>query len=303
MSLLPALLTAFFFALSAFFASRGARMLGGTIASYVRLLIAFVILAVYAHTFGMAWQGPGLNTLLLSGAIGLGVGDAASFQALKRINPGLSLLIVQCLCAPIAAVVEWVWLGTLLTPNQVIGIAVILGGMAVALIPRVRIGDDRRNLTVGTLFAAAAALMQAIGAVLTRDANALNATVGISIDGVTSAYQRMCGAVVAMTIIFLLVHYGKRRNGKRSLEAHPPRPWAKAMPWVTGNALVGLVFGIACFQWALASLPSTIALSIVATSPLIAMPLSWLIEGERPRLISVVGGMIAVGGIVMLKFM
>jgi drug/metabolite transporter (DMT)-like permease len=57
---------------------------------------------------------------------------------------------------------------------------------------------------------------------------------------------------------------------------------------------------VSCYQWALATAPSGIVLSVVATLPLVVIPFSWRFEGDRPGLQSVIGGVIAVAGVIAL---
>jgi drug/metabolite transporter (DMT)-like permease len=66
------------------------------------------------------------------------------------------------------------------------------------------------------------------------------------------------------------------------------------------NATAGPVLGIACYQHALAVLPSGIVLPIVATSPVAAMVLAFFIEGEKPSVKAVAGGLLAVAGSIAL---
>ena len=48
---------------------------------------------------------------------------------------GLTLLLVTCLTPPFGALIEWLWLGTRLTPTQIMSGLVILAGVATALAP------------------------------------------------------------------------------------------------------------------------------------------------------------------------
>src|SRR5688572_14366350 len=133
--MLPSLLTTVCFSLSVIFAARSARILGGSLANLSRLLLAAVLLGIWAHAFGGGLQGSGLPWFVLSGVIGFGLGDMALFGALARIGPRLSILLTQCLAAPIGAFAEWIWMGTALTPAEFGCAGVILGGVAIALAP------------------------------------------------------------------------------------------------------------------------------------------------------------------------
>ena len=88
--------------------------------------------------------------------------------------------------------------------------------------------------------------------------------------------------------------------------AHKPGPdarpanWPRAWPWVIANGLLGPAFGVTCYQWALSTTPTSIVLPIVATTPLIVMPFAHYLEGDRITPRAVLGGALAVGGVVGL---
>lgn len=298
--MLPAFLTAILFAISIVCAGRSTRLIGATTANLLRLLVAMFCLTAFAFTFGSGTKGLGAFFFIASGAVGIGIGDFFSFQALRRIGPRLTVLLVQCLCAPIAALVEFGWLGTRLTGPQIVGGGIALLGAGISLIPGIRIKEAARTLWVGILFAITAAAAQASGAVITRKANDTNAAGGFTLDSITASFQRMCGALIVMLIIYLLV---------QRLSAPPSDPTfnsaanrRKAAPWIVANGLAGLVFGIACFQWALRELPAAVVLSIVALTPLLTMPLVWALDKDRPTIHAVLGGVIAISGVILLKW-
>jgi drug/metabolite transporter (DMT)-like permease len=191
--MLPSLLTTVCFSLSVIFAARSARILGPSLANLARLLLAAGLLAIWAHAFGGGLKGGGLPWFIVSGVIGFGLGDMALFGALSRIGPRLSILLTQCLAAPIGALAEWMWMGTVLTPAEFGCSAVILGGVAIALAPDHGWEGDQRTFWIGTLFGALAAAGQALGAVVSRKANTLAELSGMHIDGGTAAYQRIIG--------------------------------------------------------------------------------------------------------------
>ena len=147
--MLASLLTAIGFSLSVIFAARSSRILGGPTANLARLSLAAVLLAVWAHGFGRGLSGGGLPWFFLSGVIGFGLGDMALFGALERIGPRLSILLTQCLAAPIAAFAEWRWLGTTLHTREIAFAAVILAGVGLALAPDHGWEGDRRTFWLG----------------------------------------------------------------------------------------------------------------------------------------------------------
>ena len=130
-----ALLTTLLFALSGLSGRRLSNHLAGSQANLLRLILAATLLGSYAHLCGFGLRGPAFGWLFVSGCIGFGIGDLALFQAYPRIGTRRTMVLVQCLAAPIAALTEWVWLGTLPGATQAVFGAVILLGVGIALMP------------------------------------------------------------------------------------------------------------------------------------------------------------------------
>jgi drug/metabolite transporter (DMT)-like permease len=246
-------------------------------------------------------QGAAFLVFLLSGCIGFGIGDVAFYQALPRLGSRLSVLVVLCLSSPLGGLVEWYWLGAALKGPEIFWGAVILAGVAVALSPGRGEGPRHAQWGKGLLFALLAALCQALGAVLSRKGFAIATLAGQSIDGISAAYQRILGGVIIAALAMLLVRSRPWRrapgNKKPPLESRPrPRAW----PWVVANAMAGSVIGVSCFQYALKTTPTGVVLPIVAITPIVIIPFSQWIEGERPSRRSLAGGIAAVIGAVAL---
>ena len=291
-----AFLTTIFFSLAVIFANRSITAVGTTRANLGRLLVGLVLLGIYAHGFGQGFGGAGRDWFMLSGLIGMGLGDLASFNALPLLGSRLSILVGQCLAVPIAIVAERLWIGTRLSAVQFLWDAVILVGVALALMPTPRHPPRVRVRPAGFLWGVLAAAGQGLGAVVSRRAADAAIHAGESVNGITAAYQRTIGGL-AITAAFFIVRAMIQRD--RAAETAAP-PTARGHLWIAANALCGAVIGVSCYQWALATTPSGVVLPIVATTPLVILPFSYLIEGERPSGRSLAGGAIAVAGAVAL---
>ena len=159
-----AILTTFCFAASAILARRSAGMLGSQSANLARQAVALLILGLWAHCFGQGMRGPGLPLFILSGVLGFGLGDITLFEALPRLGAGLTVLIVQCLAVPIGAITEWLWLGTRITPTQMVSAVVILAGVVLAIAPERESEIPKGYRMTGVVFAIIGACGQAWGA-------------------------------------------------------------------------------------------------------------------------------------------
>jgi drug/metabolite transporter (DMT)-like permease len=299
--MIPAVFTAILFAVSAVCAGRSTRLLGAGPANLSRLVLATGLLALWAHTWGYGLSGAGLPWLLLSGLVGFGLGDLALYGAYPRLGPRLAVLLCLCLAAPMGAIMEWLWLGTRLTLYETLWGATILAGVLAALAPDSRSASTGVTWVAGIVLGTLAALGQAGGAVLTRKAFDVLAQAGQHIDGGTAAYQRIWGGVLLCAVV-VFAQRRRQPSAPVAATASIDHPWKRAWPWVLVNALSGPALGVACYQWALAIAPTGIVLAIVATTPLAVIPLTMVLDGERPALRSLAGGAVAVLGAVALVY-
>jgi drug/metabolite transporter (DMT)-like permease len=294
-----ALLTTVLFSISGVAANRTSRILGGTEANFWRILLAALFLAMLANTFGDGLDGPATKTFFVSGVVGFGIGDLALYQAFPRLGSRLSIMLVHCLAAPFAAIVEWFWLGNQITAAEAFSSAVILVGVAVALAPGEHLHISRRALWIGIAMGVLAAFGQGLGAVLSRKGYEICDLANFNMHGVrggiTAAYQRIWGGVVVAILSMIWIKVTHREPARQ-------RPWKKIVPWLLANVAAGPALGVACYQWALGVERTAIVLPIVALTPLMIIPFSWRIEGERPSTRSLLGGVIAVAGVIGLTF-
>jgi drug/metabolite transporter (DMT)-like permease len=294
--MIAAFLSALLFAISAMCGHRTATKIGGVEANFWRIALATIFLTIWANFCGAGFAG----------LFGIGLGDSAYFQALPRLGSRRTVLLVQCLTAPFAALIEWLWLGAKLNLAEIFCIAIILGGVAIALKP----GDYRklsaRDWQIGIVAGIVAALGGALGAVIIRKGYAALHAGGLAVDAGTTGYQRMLGGILFPAIALLVFKW-------RSAHAHgglfeqktlvvSGEKWRRIWPWVLANALAGQTLGVTCMQWALAETNAAIVAAIIALTPIFLLPMTRLFEGEKIGVRSLVGAFVAVGGVIGLAF-
>jgi drug/metabolite transporter (DMT)-like permease len=301
--MLAALLTTLLFATSTVCGYRTAKQVGGVEANFWRITLATVFLTLWAFTFGAGFAGAP-EWFMLSGLFGIGIGDTAFFQALPRLGSRRTVLITQCLTAPFAALIEWLWLGTKLNVPEILCIAVILAGVAIALAPGDHLKISARDWKIGLVAGLFAALGGALGAVIIRKGYAAIESAGLNVDAGTTGYQRVLGGILIPTIALLVFKW-------RSAHAHGPAfagdtlqisrdKWRRIWPWVLANALAGQTLGVTCMQWALKTTPAAVVAAIIATTPLVLLPMTRIVEGEKIGFRSLAGALVAVGGVIGL---
>lgn len=312
-------LAAFFFALNATCASHNVRANGVRRANLGRLAVAAVVLGAIAHTLGRGFGSASVGWFLLSGVIGMGLGDLGVYSALPLLGSRITVLMTQCLAAPIAALGEWLWLDTRLTVAQVGWGLVILAGVAVAVSPSRRSPPRVRVRPLGFLFGLIAAAGQGLGALVSRKgvnvAAAAHEATHSALFGLNAAYHRILAGLIFTALWFLIFRaLGRLPDPSPAAvpssaspapeQCHPTRDTFgqrhRAKLWLLANGLAGPVLAVGCYQWALATTPSGIVLPIAATSPLIAIPIAMKLEGDHPPRRAVIGGFLAVAGCIAL---
>lgn len=276
--------------------------MGGTEANFWRVSVAAVVLGPWCFAWGKGMEGPGFPLFVLSGLIGIGLGDVIYFQALPRLGPRLTSLMMQCFSAPLGAMVEWLWIGTTLRLPQVLAGLLILFGVAIALGPGSGTRVNRKALFIGVSACLVAAAANAMGAVLSRAAYLSTRAAGDAIDPGSAGFQRVLGGTIVAGLCLMLVKRQELRVQSRvparvAVEASR-RKWQGIWPWVLVNGLAGQTLGVTCMQLALETTPAGLVLAIIAATPIVVIPFAFFFEGERPTLPAIVGGLIAVGGVI-----
>jgi len=296
--MLPAFLATIFFSFSAITGRRLSHFISGTQANVGRLIFAASVLGATVYFLGAGVHWGVFPVLFLSGCVGFGIGDLSMFQAYPRIGARRTIVLIQCLAAPFGTLIEWLWLHHAPTLLQALCGAIILAGVGIALMPPKTEAQPSAGLVTGTLFGTLSALCQGAGAVISRKAYAMAETAGHPFhtpgDGINAAFQRILGGI-SVSVLF----FGYLRLAHKS-EVSGKKDWRNGWCWVIGNALAGPAFGVSCYQWALMTEKTSIVLPIVATTPLAVMPLAHFLEGDRITWRTLLGGALAVAGVIGL---
>lgn len=296
-----ALLAALLFALSAICGYRSSRQIGGAEANFWRICGATFFLAFWANIWGTGIAGDAFPFFVISGFLGIGLGDTFYFQALPRLGSRRAVLLTQCLIPLFAVLIEWIWLGTTLTAVQLICMTTILLGVAMALAPRDHAAIPGRMLWMGIGFTVLAALCSALGAVYSRKAYFVAYAAGEHPDPGTTGYQRVLGGLLIPGIILLAAKWRSARAHGGVFEKktfHVSREkWKRVWPWVLGNSLAGQTLGVTCVQWALERTPAGIVMTITAMTPVILLPMTRIVDGEKIGIRSLIGALIAIAGV------
>ena len=248
-----------------------------------KTLLAFLVqlpfLAVVQWPPG---QGRALLLLALSGVVGIAWGDSLFFGALRRLGTRRSLTLTAGGPA-VTALAGLVTLGERPHPPQWLGIGLI--GLAVALVARQSPDPDGQGSPslpwTGLALALAAMACGSAGALLARSALRSG-----EVPTLLAATVRLGAASLV-----LAPGLGQLAGGLRQ-RRWPPLPW----PSMALATLLGTNLGILLQQIALAGLPGGLAVALLSTSPVMALPFAHL-EADRPGARGLVAAGAATAGV------
>ncbi len=232
------------------------------------LLALYVLFTGVWRELDMTSAGP----LLLSGLIGIFLGDTLLFETLNRLGPRRSGILFA-LNAPIAALLGWLVLGETLSSLAVAGILLTAVGVLLAIVFGKRRAQMHQweaikgPLSVGVLLGIGAATGQAIGSILARPVMATG------IDPFLASLLRVGTAAFCLSILLQLPIPSVKPRGPLTLKV-------AAMTALTG--ILALAIGMTLLLFALSGGKVGIVSTLSATSPVMILPMLWLRTGERP---------------------
>lgn len=258
------------------------------IASTVLLLICFITQRFSASL----WQHAEL--IILSGLLGIFIGDTMLFTAVHRLGPRRTG-VLYATNAPMSILLSWLFLNEHLSLNQLFACGLVLAGVVVAILFGKRNNlhaweQTKGKLSVGIMMALGGALGQAGGALLSKPA-LLDGADPIAV----SALRVSTGAVA------LVLAYGLFYRHKLPEEAIPFGQLTRLdFMGITALAIIGMVTGMSLLVWGIGNANVGIVTTLSAVVPVLILPGLWITTGQRPALGAWLGAILVVIGATLI---
>jgi drug/metabolite transporter (DMT)-like permease len=287
---LAALGAAFLWALSAVIYAHLGQKIPPLALNLSKGVIAIALIALTLLVQGNYWPTDmnlvALGYLLLSGAVGIGLGDTFYFEALNHLGARRTLLL-EALAPPLSALIALLFLGEALSLGAWMGIFLTVLGVSWVISERVPgTPVNTENSLRGVGFALVSALAQANGAVLSRAALA-----DTNISPLWSTLLRLIACVV---VLLLWIPFKQE-----SKVAFKPLQSKQLLGIIIITALFSTYLGIMLQQTALKYTATGIAQALLSTSPLFVLPIA-IAMGEIVSPRAFLGVLVALGGIGLL---
>lgn len=253
------------------------------------VIAALVLLAPALVMLGGRWHLLRRNAVLLLtyGVVAVAAVQLAFFNAVSTLSVGVALLLEYL---GVVLVVLWLWVRHGQRPRRWTVVGVVLAVVGLVLVLDV-LGGMRVD-GVGVLWALGAAFGLATFFVLSARAGTglpplVMAAAGLLVGGVTLVLAGLVG-IVPMTVTTADVDLGGR-----------------ALPWwvpVLGLSLVAAAFAYASGVAATRRLGSKVAGFVGLTEVLFSLLFAWLLLGELPLGVQLLGGAFVVAGVVAVRY-
>ena len=283
-----ALAAAFLWAIASLMSVKPAQHLGSFAYSRWRMGCTAVILS------SMTWFTGGWTTvetelvtpMMLSGLIGIFIGDTALFACLNRMGPRQAGLLFSC-HAVFSAILGYFLFSESMTSGELVGSALVFSGVLTAIFFGRR-GQANNQLEaikgtvwVGVILGITAAICQALGGIIAKP------VMQTSIDPVAASAIRMITAFVAHSVFRLT-------GAKLSRALNPMNGQIFAITAV--NGFLAMAVGMTLILYALQEGNVGMVALLSSTTPIMLLPILWLYTKQRPNAYAWVGAIVAVVG-------
>jgi drug/metabolite transporter (DMT)-like permease len=269
-------------------------------------VISFTIIALFTGVFHYIFDLPWdlWLWLILSFIFGQVIGDTAFFTAQKKLGTTKALAISMSF--PLFTYsFSMLFLGEKFNPIVIIaflciflGVILIKRGQRVDTISPIANEGDQDNSEETPefkpiLYCFIASVAWAIGLVIID-----YATKRVDAQLQMNQYSSLIGNLIRFPFAFiLLLGVVYKTDGKISLKKSPK---SKSWLWLLLASVIGTTLGAHFYTEAVRFVGAT-RLSLISTaSPLFALPLAFLVNNEKITLISFLGTMLTVGGVILI---
>lgn len=286
-----ALGTALSLALSSLFTVRPLQKLGVIRFNTLRMLMVFLMLAAVSAISGLdvTPTSTQVGALLLSGFVGIFLGDTLLFSAISRLGPRIAGLLFAT-NAPISFLLDWLVLGSNCTLTNLLGVIFVTTGVMIAIAFRHRKPGHTRNewekivgsVKIATLIGLGAALCQALGTLIAQP------VIKAGIDPVFASMLRVITGFLGLFVTIVI-------RGQNNFEVHE-RLVFRDYAHIAMSGWLAMGLGMTLLLWALDHAAMGIVATLSATTPILLLPLLWLVSKQHPTQYDIIGAITVVAG-------
>ena len=283
-----ALLAALSWSIASIISTDITRKIGSLSFNRLRLIFVSMMLITYS-SIDNSWSSikvDYLNLIILSGLIGILLGDSFLFIALRRIGPRRNNILFS-LAAPFTVILNILILQQKMNLSEIVGCIIVFIGVVIAI----AYGSNKLNnhrwekiegsIKIGILMGIMAAFCQAVGLIMMKPILNLGA------DPIATAAIRT--SISAIIISFTFFYNIKSFNNKNIYNFN-------IIIKIIISGFLGMALGMSLLLIALQKADAGIVATLSSTGPIMILLILWLTTKKIPTLGAWLGTIIAILG-------
>lgn len=290
---IAALATALCWAVTATAFESSAKKIGSLNLNLSRLLIGLLFLSIFTgitrgqflpiDASSSAWFW-----LLMSGFVGIVLGDLFLFESFVLIGSRIAMLIYASV-PPLSALLAYVFLGESMRFLQIVGMFITLIGIALVILVSKGEGSDKKIVfshpVKGIAFAFLGAFGQAAGYIIGK--------FGMSdYDAFASTQIRLIAGIIGFALLFTIKNHWKTYAQSFKVK--------EALMSLTIGSFFGPFLGISLSLFAVQRINPGVASTLTSITPILLIPYAFWIKKESIQLKEVIGTFITFLGVVCM---
>ncbi|MBK7228659.1 MAG: DMT family transporter [Ignavibacteriales bacterium] len=285
---LSALLTAFLWSGTSIAFSSAAEKIGSLQLNINRMIFAslFLISTILIAGYKFDLSNYQFTNLVISGVIGLVIGDSFLFKSYQMIGARISMLLMA-LSPAMSAILAFIFLSETISFLGIIGILVTISGITLVVLER-NINSKYQITTLGIIYGLLGAMGQAGGLIFAKFA--FNEG---HIAGFIATFIRVFSSVIIFLPIMLLLK--KYKNPYKLF--HKDK---SALGVTLIGTILGPFLGITFSLIAIENTKVGIAATLMSTMPIIMLPMVRYFYKEKLSWRAIIGAMLAVIGVSLI---
>jgi drug/metabolite transporter (DMT)-like permease len=287
---LAALITACFWSTSSIAFTEASVRVGPMYVNVTRMIFAviFLLITILIISAPINLSFAQIIYLVISGFVGLTIGDTYLFKAFKSIGARLSMLVMSSVPV-ISTILAFIFLDERISFSGIVGMCITISGITIVIVQREEKPASKYKIEfAGIIFALIGAVGQAVGLIFARFAFDIG-----EINGFVATIVRVFSALI---ITYILAASTKRFSNPIKVYKQNPKGLTFTIIGSIFGPYLGITFSLISITYAKIGVAST----IMATVPIIMLPLVRYYYKEKLSPISIFGAILAVSGVALL---
>jgi drug/metabolite transporter (DMT)-like permease len=291
---IAALATAFCWSITSYAFTNASRRVGAIQVNIDRMAFASIILICIIGIFGISLtlSFNQISNLVISGILGLVLGDSFLFKSFQLIGARLGIIIMAAVPV-LSAILAFFFLNEIISYLGMVGMLLTILGILIVVLEKKSANDNNLPLNkIGILYGFLGALGQAAGLIFAKFAfleNLVEDGQGGELNGFAASFIRLFSA----SIIILPIAATFRRY-KNPINIYSKDNYSARVILI--GTVFGPVLGITGSLIAIAYANVGIASTLMATMPIIMLPISRFYFKEKLDWKAIIGAFVAVVG-------